>query len=290
MRPTRTFLTALLVISLVIGAYAQQDKKTLKVDLDLVLVNVGITNDDNGVVSGLRPEHFQIFEDKVEQKIEYFSTDNAPLSLGIIFDVSHSMEKKIDLAREAAVTFLQNGTPEDEYFLVEFNNRAKVAQDFTTDILRLSNRLSFMPPDGNTAMYDAVYLGLNKVKNGQNPRKALLLITDREDNHSRYSRRDIREFLREADVQIYSIDLGRALIGDLSEMTGGHSYRGSVDELQDICEKIAAELKNQYVIGYSSSNTDRDGKWRKLRLKVNPPPGVSRLHVRAREGYYGPQK
>ena len=281
----RTFVVVF--FSLALGAYAQ---KTLKIDLDLVLVNVGITNDDNEVVSDLRAEHFQIFEDKVEQKIEYFSTESAPLSLGIIFDISHSMRRKIDLAREAAVTFLQNGTPEDEYFLVEFNNRPKVAQDFTSDVLSLRDRLSFVPPDGNTAMYDAVYLGLNKVKNGQNPKKALLLITDGEDNHSRYSRGDIREFLREADVQIYSIDLGRALIEDLSEMTGGHSYRGSVDELQDICEKIAAELKNQYVIGYSSSNTARDGEWRKLRLKVNPPAGLSRLHIRAREGYYAPQE
>ena len=285
MHPFRTFV--IVFFSLALCAYAQ---KTLKIDLDLVLVNVGITNDDNEVVSDLRAEHFQIFEDKVEQKIEYFSTESAPLSLGIIFDISHSMRKKIDLAREAAVTFLQNGTPEDEYFLVEFNNRPKVAQDFTTDVLSLRDRLSFVPPDGNTAMYDAVYLGLNKVKNGQNPKKALLLITDGEDNHSRYSRGDIREFLREADVQIYSIDLGRALIEDLSEMTGGHSYRGSVDELQDICEKIAAELKNQYVIGYSSSNTARDGEWRKLRLKVNPPAGLSRLHIRAREGYYAPQE
>jgi Ca-activated chloride channel homolog len=292
MRRTGIFLTGLVVCAVLYlscRAFGQLPGKPLRVDLDLVLVNVGVTNNNNEVITGLEKEHFQIFEDKVEQKIEYFSTDSAPLSLGIIFDASHSMEKKMSFAKEAAISFLQSGTPEDEYFLVEFNNRAKVAADFTTDIHRLRDRLSLLPPEGNTAMYDAVYLGLNKVRHGVNPKKALLLITDGEDNHSRYSRGDIREFIREADVQIYSIDLGRSLIADLSEMTGGHSYRGSVDDLQDICEKIAAELKNQYVIGYSSSNSRRDGKWRKLQVKVTSPAGMPRLNVHAKEGYYGPQ-
>src|SRR4029077_9173440 len=141
-----------------------------------------------------------------------------------------------------------------EYFLIEFSNRAEVTEDFTTDISRLRDQLSLKPAAGATALYDAVYLGLSKAKAGNNPKKALLLITDGEDNHSRYSRGNIREFLRESDVQIYSIDLGRALIGELSEMTGGHSYRTSVAGLQKVCEKIAAELKNQYVLGYLPSN------------------------------------
>jgi Ca-activated chloride channel family protein len=198
------------------------------------------------------------------------------------------MEKKIDFAREAAVTFLERGTPDDEYFLVEFSSRAEVSQGFTSDINRLRDRLAFKPALGTTALYDAVYLGLSKVKSGQNPRKALLLITDGEDNHSRYSRGDIREFIRESDAQIYVIDLGRALVGDLAEMTGGRSYRGSVDDLPDICEKIAMELKSQYVIGYESTNKRTDGQWRKVRLRVNPPEGMGRLNVRSKEGYYAP--
>src|SRR5205807_9964857 len=142
---------------------------------------------------------------------------------------------------------LETGTPEDEYFLVEFSTRAKLTEDFTTDVSRLRNHLSFAPPQGYTAMYDAIYLGLSKVRKGQNPKKALLLITDGEDNHSRYSRGDIREFIREADAQIYVIDLGRALLGDLADMTGGHSYHASVNDLEETCEKIALELKSQYV-------------------------------------------
>lgn len=263
-------------------------QKPIKVDVDLVMVNVTVTDPDNQLVTDLKPENFQIWDDKVEQDIKYFSTEDAPMSLGIVFDVSHSMEKKIALAREAAATFLQMGAPEDEYFLVEFSSRAEISEDFTTDITRLRDALAFKPAKGTTALYDAVYLGLSKVKEGQNPKKALLLITDGEDNHSRYSRSDIREFVRESDVQIFIIDLGRALVGDLAEMTGGHSYRGSVDDLSDICQKIALEIKSQYLLGYASTNTKKDGKWRKIRVKVNSPVGLSRLNARAKDGYYGP--
>src|SRR5262245_11476946 len=197
------------------------------------------------------------------------------------------MERKLSFARDAALKFLQTGTPQDEYFLVEFARRAKIAQGFTTDITRLRDHIAFTPAEGATALYDGVYLGLAQLKRGQNPKKALLLITDGEDNHSRYSRGNIREFLRESDVQIYVIDLGRALVGDLAEMTGGHSYHGSLDELGNICEKIALELKSQYVLGYESSNTNRDGKYRKIRIKTTPPAGLTKINVRAREGYYG---
>jgi Ca-activated chloride channel family protein len=291
----RTFLVAALA-SFLIGVRADaQDSgsaaagnKALRVDIDLVLVNATVTDSQNNLITDLTAGNFQIWEDKVEQKIEYFSTEDAPLSLGIIFDVSHSMEKKIDVAREAAATFLQTGSIEDEYFLVEFSSRARLAEDFTTDISRLRDRLAFAPAEGTTAMYDAVYLGLNKVKSGQNPRKALLLITDGEDNHSRYSRGDIHELARESDVQIYIIDLGRALVGELAEITGGRSYRGSVDDLEDICEKISLELRNQYVLGFASTNLNKDGKWRKLQIRAVPPPGMSRLNVRTRSGYYAP--
>src|SRR5437868_197839 len=227
--------------------YAAQ--KALKVDVELVMVNVSVNDSDGHPLTDLKAENFQVFEDKIEQKIRYFSSEAAPLSLGIVFDISHSMERKLDFAKDAAMKFLETGTPEDEYFLVEFATRARLAEGFTTDIKRLRDRLSLTPAEGATALYDAVYLGLSKVKAGQHPKKALLLITDGEDNHSRYSRGDIRDVVRESDAQIYVIDLGRALVGDLADMTGGHSYRTSVNDLEDTCEKIAFELKNQYVIG-----------------------------------------
>jgi Ca-activated chloride channel family protein len=269
-------------------AQGSDARQGIKVDVDLVMVNVLVTDSENQPVTDLKPENFQIWEDKVEQTIRYFSTEDVPVSLGIVFDVSHSMEKKIDTAREAAATFLEMGSPEDEYFLVEFAERARLSEDFTTDVSRLRDALAFKPPDGSTALFDAVYLGLTKVKEGQNPKKALLLITDGEDNHSRYSRADIREFIRESDVQIFVIDLGRALVDDLAEMTGGRSYRGSVDDLAELCQRIALEIKSQYLIGYASTNTNPDGKWRRIQVRTIQPKGMPRLNTRAKTGYYAP--
>lgn len=277
---TIAFVLACLTAGVVFG------QKALRVNVDLVMVNASVVDSDNRLVSDLEPKNFRIFEDKVEQSIEYFSSETAPVSLGIVFDSSHSMQKKLEFARSAAVRFLETGTPDDEYFLVEFASRPEVASDFTTDIRRLRDELSFKPAQGQTALYDAMYLGLAKLRHGQNPKKALLLITDGEDNYSRYTRSDIRQFLRESDVQIYVIDLGRALLSDLADMTGGHSYRASVDDLGDVCEKIAVELKSQYVLGYKSTNNRKDGKFRRILVKMLPPPGFPKLHVRTRRGYY----
>jgi Ca-activated chloride channel family protein len=277
-----------MVIVLFSASLAYAAQKSLKIDVDLVMVNLTVRDADSRPVTSLKAEDFQIFEDRIEQKIRYFSSEVTPISLGLVFDMSRSMEKKLGFARDAALKFLETGTPDDEYFLVEFSNRAHLAEGFTSDISRLRDKLTLVPAQGNTALYDAVYLGLAQLKSGQNPRKALLLITDGEDNHSRYSRRDIREFVREADAQIYVIDMGRALVGELADMTGGHSYHASVNNLEETCEKIALELKSQYVIGFESTNTSKDGKFRKLRVKVNPPEGMSKLSVRARDGYYGP--
>jgi Ca-activated chloride channel family protein len=279
---------------------SSRNDQTLKVDVDLVQVNATVTNARNQYVTGLEREHFQIWEDKIEQEIVYFSAEDVPISLGIIFDVSGSMKEKLSIARDAAVTFLRSGNPDDEYFLVEFSDRPEVAQDFTTDITRLQNHLIFTPAKGMTALYDSVYLGLEKLKEGSNPKKALLLITDGEDNRSRYTFSNVKEFVKEQDVQIYSIGIvsefnsqlgsgriGRGLIEELSELTGGRSFfPDSVYELEDICTKIAIELKNQYVIGYNSTNQAKDGKWRKLSMKIDPPKGLPRLNVRYKSGYY----
>ena len=304
--------TAILVAALqaIMVVYARQNEKpqtpsqnqTLKVDVDLVLVNATVTDPQNRYVTGLEQDHFQIWEDKLEQKIAYFSAEDVPISLGVIFDISGSMKEKISTARDAAVTFLKTGNPDDEYFLVEFANRPEVAEDFTTDPTKLQNRLIFAPAKGMTAMYDSVYLGLEKLKEGSNPKKALLLITDGEDNRSRYTFANVKDFVREQDVQIYAIGIvdaynsqlgtghsGRAMIEELADLTGGRAFfPDTVYDLEDICTKIAVELKNQYVIGYESTNEAKDGKWRKLRLKVNPPKGLPRLNIRNKSGYYAP--
>jgi Ca-activated chloride channel homolog len=278
---------------------ANANTQTLKVDVDLVLVNATVSDPLGRMVTGLEPGNFQLWEDKIEQKIEYFSNEDIPLSIGLIFDATGSMSDKISTARDAAVTFLKMGNPEDEFFLVTFSQQAQLAQDFTTDVSRIQNRLLFTPAKGLTPLFDAVYLGLDKMKASTNKRRALLLITDGEDNHSRYSFADIKEFAKERDVQIFAIGIvnpygelaqgktGRAIIEDLVEITGGRAFfPDSVAELQDICTKIGIELKNQYVLGYHSTNEAKDGKWRKIRLKINAPKGLPNLSIRGKSGYY----
>lgn len=277
-------------------------QQTLQVDVDLVQINVTVTDNINRFVTSLEREHFRLYEDRVEQQIEYFSSEDVPLSLGIIFDVSGSMKEKASIARDAAATFLRTGSPLDEHFLIAFNSSPELLQDFTNDISSLQNQLIFTETRGMTALYDAVYLGLEKLRDGINTKKALLVITDGEDNHSRYTFSNVREFVKESDVQIYAIGIvdsyssqlamgraGRANIDELSETTGGRAFfPNSVFELEDITQKIAIELKNQYVLGYFSTNKNTNGNWREVEVDVEPPRGLPRLTVRAKRGYYGP--
>jgi Ca-activated chloride channel family protein len=294
------------VITLAVGLALGQSRpnaspqnSTIKVDVDLTLVNATVVDPESRIVTGLEARNFQVWEDKVEQKIEYFSREDSPISLGIIFDVSGSMKERISASRDAAATFLKMSNPQDEYFLIEFSSEPRITEDFTSDISKLQNRLTFTSIKGKTAMYDAIYLGLEKLKHGANPRKALLLITDGEDNHSRYSASDIKELIKERDVQIYAIGIlgfefgkghpRRTAIEELSEISGGQAlFPNSVDELEDISVKIGAELKNQYILGYRSTNESQDGKWRRIRVKVHPPARLPHVTVRAKSGYYAP--
>jgi Ca-activated chloride channel family protein len=280
-------------------ASSQPQASSISVDVDLVLLNMTVTDNRNSHVTGLAKENFQVWEDKVEQQIQYFSTEDVPLSVGIIFDISGSMEDKLMPARAAASTFLRMGDLEDEYFLVEFSNSPRLVADFTSDISKLQSRLLVTKAKGSTSLYDALYLGMEQVGHGKNSRKALVLITDGEDNHSRYSFSDVKEFAKEHDVQIYAIGIideistqssgyaGRAVLTDLANLTGGRAFfPPSVADLEGICAQIGLDLKNQYVLGYRSLNQSNDGKWRKIRVKVNRPKGSPSLSVRAKTGYY----
>ncbi len=271
----------------------------IRVDVDLVLVTATVTDADNKYVSGLTREDFRVWEDRIEQQVEYFSAENAFLSAGIVFDVSGSMKTKLDYAREAANAFLSTADKGDEYLLIQFNDAARLVQDFTSDIAKLQERLLFTPTRGNTSLYDAVYLGLEKVSRGSNNRKAVLLISDGGDNHSRYSFKDVKSFAQEHDVMIYSIGIkddsvqatvrSRDILRNLTELTGGIAFfPRSLDVLPQICERIGLDLKNQYVLGYRSRNPLRDGKWRKLRVEVRRPEGVSAVVVRSKAGYSAP--
>jgi Ca-activated chloride channel family protein len=272
----------------------------VKIDVNVVLVNATVTDADGHSMTGLDKNHFHVWEDKVEQEIQYFSAEEVPASVGIVFDISSSMEDKISVARDAVMTFLQTGSPEDEYTLIEFNSRPQITQNFTSDIAEFQNHLALVSPSGSTALYDAVYLGIQRLQHAHNPRKALLLITDGEDNHSHYTFSDVREIARESDVQIYAIGIagysiptatkgnksGRAALEELVNLTGGRVFfTTDIQKLDEISSKIAEDLRNQYVLGYVPTNSSKNGKWRKLRLKVNP---FSQVSVRARSGYYAP--
>jgi Ca-activated chloride channel homolog len=271
----------------------------LRVDVDLVLLNASVTDPRNRNVTGLTREDFRVWEDKIEQQIEYFASEDVPLSVGIIFDVSGSMEKKLAPARAAANTFLNMGDRNDEYFLIEFSDSPQLVQDFTSDITQLQSRLLFTRAKGRTCLYDALYLGLEKVSRGSNARKALLLITDGQDNNSRYSYSDVKRFAKEHDVMIYSIGIddgigielsglnGRSVLENLAELTGGEAFfPPSVNDMAEICARIGFDLKHQYVLGYRPLNLSNDGKWRKIQVKVGRPKGLSAVSVRAKSGYY----
>ena len=276
----------------------QQSQHRLSVDVDLVLATVTVTDRNGRFVTGLERENFTLAEDKVPQEITYFSSEDIPLSVGIILDVSGSMKDKLKTAVEAAITFMKNGSPDDEYFLIEFADKPLETAEFTNDIEDLRSRFMFSKAKGRTALYDAVYMGLTRLEEGNNAKRALLLITDGEDNRSRYTFSNVKEFVKERDVQMYAIGItsgypdaaaeqGRALLRDLAAVSGGNSFfPSSIANLENICKNIATELKYQYVLGYRSTNTATNGDWRKIKVTAEYPK--NKLTVRARSGYYGP--
>ena len=276
---------------------------SLKIDVDLVLVSATVTDRSRRFVTGLEKQHFRVFEDKIEQEIKHFSNEDVPTSIGLLFDVSSSMGDKIARSRDAAVAFLKTSNPADEYLLIAFADRPSVEEEFTSDISEIQNSLVHKKAKGSTTLYDAIYLALEKMKRANHSKKAILLITDGEDTRSRYSLINVRNAVKEADVQIFAIGIvnsyysdlargrsGRGILEQITEITGGRAYfPNSVYELEDICTKIAIELKNQYILGYSSTNRAKDGRWRKIKIKMNTPKGLHSLSVRTKSGYYGPQ-
>src|SRR3954467_15191286 len=276
----------------------------IRVNKTLVLINVTVTDPLNRFVTGLEKEHFRLFEDKVEQEISNFSSEDAPISIGLVFDTSGSMGPKLQKSRQAAVEFFKTSNPSDEFFLVQFNDRPELTVPFTTDTAKIQSALTFTQSKGRTALLDSVYLAMHEMKKAKNPRKALLIISDGGDNSSRYTETEIKNAVREADVQIFAIGIfeamsgrgrtaeeaaGPGLLNDLAEQTGGRPYAvENVAELPDIAAKIGIELRNEYILGYTPKNRERDGKYRKVQVKLNQPRGLPPLKAYFRLGYYAP--
>jgi VWFA-related protein len=279
-------------------------RSDIRVDTTLVLIPVSVTDPMSRFVTGLEKDNFKLSEDKVDQEITQFSSEDAPLSVGIVFDTSGSMGAKLQRSRQAVTQFMKTANPQDEFFLIEFSDRPEIVQPFTSETEEIQNRLTFTQAKGRTALLDGVYLAMNQMKKAHNPRKAILIISDGGDNSSRYTETEVKNAVREADVQIYAIGIfepaasrgrtveemsGPGLLAEMAEQTGGRHF--SVDnlaELPDVAAKIGIELRNQYLLGYSPKNATRDGKYRRVQVKLVKTTGLPQLRAMFRTGYYAP--
>ena len=279
----------------------EDPSRPVNVKTDLVTLTLTVTDLYGRYVSGLKQDAFNISDNGEQQEITFFSDSDAPVSVGILFDISGSMNgEKIIKARNALKKFIASSHPSDEYFLIAFNNRAQLLLDRTRDGDAVLDRLTLVNPKQNTALYDAVYLGIDKVGRGTHQKKALLIISDGQDNASRYNFGEVRRLMKESDVVTYAVGIispsdqaspvgmqGQAFLDELTSVTGGKSFYPQSDvEMDEIFERIALELRHQYSIGYTPKDFQPDGKWRKVKVKVKPPRGLPRLTVRSREGYY----
>ena len=279
-------------------------KADIRVDSALVLVPAQVTNVLGAPVTDLHKEDFKVFEDGVEQPISNFSMEDAPLSIGLLFDVSGSMRNKIRKATEATAAFFKTSNSQDEFFLVEFSDRPKLTVPFTTDPNEVYDEIAHAKPFGRTALLDAIHMAMGQMKHARNLRKALIIVSDGGDNRSRHTEREIKNAMLESDVQVYAMGIfdldgapkhsleeqnGPQLLEDLAEETGGREYPvASLDDLPSISTRIGNQLRNQYLLGYSPLNPERDGKFRNISVKVTPQAEIPNLRVYYRHGYYSP--
>jgi Ca-activated chloride channel homolog len=278
----------------------------LRVDTTLVQIPVAVTDSLNRFVLGLQKADFHLFEDSVEQTVAHFSGEDAPLSVGLVFDESGSMDYKLRTSQAAVVQFLKTLNADDEAFLVEFSDTAKLSVEFTAKTAEIQDALKNAKPGGLTAMLDGINLALHEMKKAKNSRKAIVIVSDGGDNHSQYTASQIESLVREADVQIYAMGVfepslpiglsveevsGPKLLSEISTQTGGRAFSAALtSDLPSVAARIAVELRNQYVLGYYPKNQIRDGKYRHVEVKLAQPKGVSALKAHWRLGYYAPSQ
>jgi Ca-activated chloride channel homolog len=275
----------------------------LGVNVELVQLPVSVLDKHGLPIRGLQLEHFAVYEDKVLQDISLFKQEDIPLSVGLVIDASGSMTDKHDRVSTAAMTFVRESNPEDETSIVSFGDDVNLEQDFTSNTRKLNSALDGISSNGDTALYDAVLLAARHLKEeGFHDKKVLLVVSDGEDNHSKYKLKEVLAALRESKIILYTIGLlssdftymyggggGKKPLKQLAEVTGGASYfPKNVSDVEEVCKRIARDLRNQYTIGYKPSNEKLDGSWRKVLVQVNPPKTTSKVIVRTKQGYYAP--
>ena len=274
------------------------------VDVELVQLPVSVLDKQGIPVRGLQQEHFAVYEDKVQQDISLFKQEDIPLSIGLVIDGSGSMADKQDRLNTAAITFVRESNPEDETSIVSFGREVFLEQEFTRDTGELSRALTRISARGDTALYDAVFLAASYLqRHGSQDKKVLLVVTDGEDNNSKYNLKQVLDAVAESKIIVYTIGLmssgfqGYGTTGEtaknalkqLAEVTGGVAFfPKSVADVQKVCIRIARDLRNQYTIGYRPSNPSLDGSWRKVAVRVNPPKNTPSLKIRTKAGYYAP--
>jgi len=281
------------------GAMDVSGLHLIKTDVNLVLVPVSVTDLQERIVTGLQPENFQIFEDKEPQEIRNFSAEDVPVTIGIILDTSGSMQDKIDRVREAVMEFCENANPQDEFFLISFSEQPRLMTDFTDTPDKVEAELPFLLPKGRTALLDAIYLGLDKMKHARHSKKALLIISDGGDNHSRHGEKAVRAAAKESDVMVYTIGIfdrfvateeemqGPSLLSDIAESSGGRSFTlENPNDLPAIAHRIGMELRTQYVLAYRPQSAAHDGRWRKIKVRLRLPGKHSPFQTHSRSGYY----
>jgi Ca-activated chloride channel family protein len=276
---------------------------SIRVSVNLVLVPVTVTDDLNHPLANLARKDFAVYEGDRQQQIRYFSAEDSPISVGLLLDVSASMQDKIDTERAAVEQFFKNANPEDDYFVITFNNQPHVLSDVTRLTSGIETELGLVQPSGPTALLDAVYLGVSKLRNAQYPRRALVIISDGGDNASRYKLSQIKSIVAESDVMVYAIGIfgtspfktfeeamGKRWLSTMTDVSGGRTTTvENLARLPEECALLSRELRTQYVLGYHPSEATADGKWHKIRIVVTNPSGAERFRSFYRKGYYASQ-
>jgi VWFA-related protein len=278
----------------------------LRVDVELVQLPVSVVDKKGLPVLGLQQDHFSVYEDKVQQYISLFKQEDIPISVGLVVDASGSMANKLDRLHAAAMTFIRESNPDDETFIMSFGDFANLEQDFTKSTRKLNEALKGITARGNTALHDAVFLAAKHLnEKGFHEKKVLVVVSDGEDNQSRYKLKEVLEKVRESKIIIYTVGLlnsglpfsyyglygesGKKVLKEFADVTGGAAYfPKSVNNVEEICGSIARDLRSQYTIGYRPSNERLDGSWRKVQVRVNPPKKTPNVKVRTKQGYYAP--
>lgn len=260
-------------------------------DVNLVLIPVLVTDLYDRPIRGLSKQDFRLFEGTAEQQISQFFNMDSPISIGIVFDASHSMASRIDQTRKAVSEFLRLSTPGDEFFLLKFSDHPEDVVGFTSDIAEIQEGVDSIHPGGWTSLFDAIYLGIHDMKHATHTRKVLLVLSDGGDNNSRYTESEMRQAVKEADVRIFAISIINSApsLEKICEESGGRAVRvRNLDELPDMAANLSEEIHSEYVLGYSPSDAERDGKYRKVRVELLQPTGRPRLRTSWKRGYYGP--